>query len=250
MVEAKNRAKRELIAYKNPEDYREAQKRELIKAIGEGRNAIDFAKDEMGVKKALSDAKAVIDQIKTNAQLMEEDEQARINISSCKTALYKTSYVYDGRKKEPVVTIKKGKIKLTKNEDYTVLYKNNVKVGTAYVTISGTGKYKGKITKTFKILPEGTLITGKIMARPRGFTVRWKKQKKYTSGYQIQYSLNKKFTKKTVTKTVKKNTDTKLNVKKLKPAKTYYVRIRTYQTVKGKRYCSAWSKVKNVVTKK
>ncbi len=250
LVEAKNRAKRELIAYKNPEDYREAQKRELIKAIGEGRNAIDFAKDEMGVKKALSDAKAVIDQIKTNAQLMEEEEQARINISSCKTALYKTSYVYDGRKKEPVVTIKKGKIKLTKNEDYTVLYKNNVKVGTAYVTISGTGKYKGKITKTFKILPEGTLITGKIMARPRGFTVRWKKQKKYTSGYQIQYSLNKKFTKKTVTKTVKKNTDTKLNVKKLKPAKTYYVRIRTYQTVKGKRYCSAWSKVKNVVTKK
>ena len=67
LTEAKNQAKKELSAYKKPGDYREVQKKELIKAISDGRNAIDSAKDESGVKKALSAAKAVIDRIKTKA---------------------------------------------------------------------------------------------------------------------------------------------------------------------------------------
>ena len=67
LTEAKNQAKKELSAYKKPGDYREVQKKELIKAISDGRNAIDSAKDESGVKKALSAAKAVIDRINTKA---------------------------------------------------------------------------------------------------------------------------------------------------------------------------------------
>ena len=54
----------------------------------------------------------------------------------------------------------------------------------------------------------------------------------------------------TITKTIKKNTVTKLTVKKLKAKKKYYIRIRTYKTVKGKKYCSSWSAVKTVKTKK
>lgn len=69
LTEAKNKAKRELVAYRKPEDYRETQKKELIKAIADGKNAIDFATDEVGVNRALSDAKAAIDRIKTNALL-------------------------------------------------------------------------------------------------------------------------------------------------------------------------------------
>ncbi len=89
------------------------------------------------------------------------------------------------------------------------------------------------------------------MAQSKGFTVKWKKQKKSTTGYQIQVSTNKKFAKKvTVTKTVKKNSTTKLAIKRLKSKKRYYVRVRTYKTVKGKKYCSGWSKVKTVITKK
>ena len=53
-----------------------------------------------------------------------------------------------------------------------------------------------------------------------------------------------------MTKTVKKNSTTKLAIKRLKPKKRYYVRVRTYKTVKGKKYCSGWSKVKTVITKK
>ena len=35
---------------------------------------------------------------------------------------------------------------------------------------------------------------------------------------------------------------------KVKGLKKYYVRIRTYKTVNGKKYCSGWSKVLNVKT--
>ena len=38
-------------------------------------------------------------------------------------------------------------------------------------------------------------------------------------------------------------------VKSLKAKKTYYVRIRTYKTVKGVKYLSPWSKAKTVKTK-
>ena len=38
-------------------------------------------------------------------------------------------------------------------------------------------------------------------------------------------------------------------IKKLAANKTYYVRIRTYTTVKKKNYYSAWSKIKAVKTK-
>lgn len=47
----------------------------------------------------------------------------------------------------------------------------------------------------------------------------------------------------------KKKKTTKYKVKKLKAKKKYYVRVRTYKTVKGKKVYSAWSKVKSIKTK-
>lgn len=41
----------------------------------------------------------------------------------------------------------------------------------------------------------------------------------------------------------------KNKVKKLKAKKKYYVRVRTYKTVKGKKVYSSWSKVKSIKTK-
>ena len=72
------------------------------------------------------------------------------------------------------------------------------------------------------------------------------------AGYQIQYSTDKKFKKNNKTVTAKKSS-TSATVKKLKSKKTYYVRIRTYKTVKinGKstKVYSSWSKFKSVKTK-
>ena len=40
---------------------------------------------------------------------------------------------------------------LVNGTDYTVTYANNVKVGTATVTVKGKGNYTGTITLTFMI---------------------------------------------------------------------------------------------------
>lgn len=166
-------------------------------------------------------------------------------------ALSKKSFIYNGKEKKPFVTVLNNSVELTENTDYTVLYYNNTKVGTATVTITGIGNYSGSINKAFKIVPKGTPIKGKLTAKHKGFIVKWKKQPKSITGYQVQYSTNKKFKgKTTVIKTVKKKFITKLKAGKLKAKKKYYVRVRTYKTIKGKKYYSGWSTAKTVITKK
>ena len=61
------------------------------------------------------------------------------------------SYTYDGTAKKPAVTVKNGSTTLKNGTDYSVAYSNNTNVGTATVTITGKGGYKGAISKTFTI---------------------------------------------------------------------------------------------------
>ena len=72
------------------------------------------------------------------------------DISNLDAKLSYTSCEYNGKEKEPDVTIDE----LTKGKDYIVSYKNNVNVGEAIVTIEGIGNCTGKITKTFEIKEE------------------------------------------------------------------------------------------------
>ena len=102
---------------------------------------------------------------------------------------------------------------------------------------------------TLTIVPKGTSIS-KLKAGKKQFKVTWKKQKTQTTGYEVQYSTNKKFKSGNKKVKIKKNKTTSSTVKKLKAKKKYYVRIRTYKTVNGKKIYSDWSKVKNVKTKK
>lgn len=81
----------------------------------------------------------------------------------------------------------------------------------------------------------------------KSIKVSWKKVKG-VKGYQIQYSTSKKF-KKAKKITIKKAKKTSKIIKKLKTKKRYYVRIRTYKIVKGKKYYSDWSKKKSQKTK-
>ncbi|MGN1123143.1 MAG: fibronectin type III domain-containing protein, partial [Eubacterium sp.] len=74
------------------------------------------------------------------------------------------------------------------------------------------------------------------------------KKVKGISGYEVQCATDKKFKKNKKSVTVKKN-KTSATVKKLKVNKKYYVRVRTYKTVNGKKIYSSWSKVKSVKTK-
>lgn len=100
--------------------------------------------------------------------------------------------------------------------------------------------------RTVSNYPSKTSITS-LSGGKKSFVVNWKKVK--CSGYELQYADNKKM-EKAVTKTVKKSGTVKYQIKKLKAKKKYYVRVRAYNTVKGKKYWSDWSKIKSVKTKK
>lgn len=95
--------------------------------------------------------------------------------------------------------------------------------------------------------PKSTSIK-KVKAAKKAVSVEWKKVSG-VKGYQVQVATDKKFKKNKKTTTVKKQKTTKVTIKKLKAKKKYYVRMRTYKTVKGKKIYSSWSKAKTVKTK-
>ena len=99
-------------------------------------------------------------------------------------------------------------------------------------------------TVTFAASMPTTTITS-VKAQNKAFTVKWKKKSSIT-GYQIQYSTNSKFKKENKSIKIKSAKTGSKKITKLKAAKKYYVRIRTY---KGKKY-SKWSKVKSIKTTK
>ena len=117
-------------------------------------------------------------------------------------------------------------------------------------------------TKTAVALPSGCTVVGgeyissklkkptikKVTKGKKKVTVQWKKVSG-VSGYEIQVATDKKFKKNKKTVTIKKQKTTKTTVKKLKAKKKYFVRVRTYKTVNGKKVYSSWSKVKSVKTK-
>ena len=75
-------------------------------------------------------------------------EAKNLDAASVSVTMKKSNYVYDGKAKEPKITVKDGNETLTQDIDYTVTYLDNVQAGTtAAVRIDGTGDYVGsKIT--------------------------------------------------------------------------------------------------------
>ena len=154
---------------------------------------------------------------------------------------------YTGKNITQSITVKYNGKTLKNGTDYTVSYSNNKNIGTATVKITGKGSFTGTITKTFKINPAKQEIQ-KLTAKSKAFFVDWA-QKGSATGYEIQYATNSKFTSaKKVT--ITNNKTDKTTVSKLSGKKKYYVRVRSYTTVKGTKYYGAWSSVKNVTTKK
>ncbi len=167
----------------------------------------------------------------------------------------KTDFTYDGKAKTPSVVIEDitGK-KLTAGTDYRLVYsKGRKNPGVYTATLEFCGNYSGKVVKTFTIRPQKTSLK-KITARSRGLRVTWKKQTTQTDGYQIQYSTNRSFKGKAAKIAEAGKKGTAKNISRLKGKKKYYVRIRTYKTVKvnGKKRTlySDWSKSKTIRTKK
>ena len=90
--------------------------------------------------------------------------------------LEETSVVYDGAEKKPAVTVKDGDTPLGAN-DYTVVYTDNVNVGTATVIVTGKGNYAGTKTTTFTITAKQLTEEMVHLSTPTTFTYNGKIQK-------------------------------------------------------------------------
>lgn len=137
-----------------------------------------------------------------------------------------SSVVEDGTEKKPIVTVKNEERTLVQDRHYTVEYKDNVKPGTATVTIKGIGSYEGEITKTFTITakpeekpaeptkPQITPISNATIKLAKNSYVYDGKVKKPSvnvvlngktlingTDYKVSYSKNKQIGKATVTVT-------------------------------------------------
>lgn len=149
-------------------------------------------------------------------------------------------YQQNGKSWKKIKTTSKTSLtvkKLKSNKSY------NFKVRAVVDDIKG--KYSSILT--VKTVPETTTKLT-LKAGKKQLTASWSKVSDI-SGYEVQYSTSKKFTKKTTKTVTAKKSSKKTTIKKLKKGKKYYVRVRTYKTVNGKKVYSGWSTVKSVKVK-
>lgn len=167
-------------------------------------------------------------------------EESKKSISNI--YLEKTKYVYDGKLKTPNVIAYDtlGNLVNLTNVSYASGRKN---VGTYNISVT-YGEQSFNLS--FQIVPKGTIISS-VKAGKKNFSLKWKKQQKQVTGYQLQYSTSKNFS--DSKKISVKSKITSKTIKGLKAKKKYYVRMRTYKTVNGKKIVSSWSKTKSVKTK-
>ena len=179
---------------------------------------------------------------------------AKTDLSKCTATLAKTAYTYTGSQLKPTVTVKNGAATLKSGTDYTVAYTNNIKVGTATVTITGKAKYSGKITKTFKInaisIAKATVsgiankyYTGKAITQAVVVKVGSRTLKAGTD-YTVSYKNNKAIGKATVTIRGKGSyTGTISKAFKINPKKTT---LKSVKSPKTKQMKVTYTKVSGV----
>ncbi len=165
-----------------------------------------------------------------------------------KVKLSTTEYTYNGKAKKPSVKVYDYKGNKISSSYYTVSYASGrKKVGKYKVTIKLKGNYSGTLTAYFTINPKETKVSS-ISAAKKSLKVKISKVSSQASGYEIQYSTSSKF-KSAKTKKVTSYKTTSVTFKSLKAKKTYYVRVRTYKVVDGRKYYSDWSSKKSKKTK-
>ena len=181
-------------------------------------------------------------------------------IKAAKVSLSKSAYTYTGKaikaKKLPKVVVKTAAGKVIPAKYYKVTKPKNVKkmksIGRYTYTVkfkANCPEYKGTVKLYLEIKPAKAAIKAPKAAK-KAITVKWKKGKKaQVTGYQVMVATDKKFTKNIKKTFVKGYSKTSYKMTKLKAKKKYFVKVRTYKTVKGVKIYSNWSKVKTVKTK-
>ena len=149
----------------------------------------------------------------------------------------------------------KGKLSYSSSNKGVVTVNSNgqvrvVNCGTAEITIkasAATGYFAATKKITIQVIPsKPSLRTVKSPAK-KIITAKWKKDKTIT-GYQFYMSTNKSFKTGTLAREYKSN-KTQFKIFGWKSKKTYYLKMRSYKKVGGKKIYSDWSSVKKVKVK-
>ena len=162
------------------------------------------------------------------------------SIDKCPVASI-ANQTYTGKAKKPEVRLTFNREPLALGRDYTVSYKNNKNTGRAVIVVKGTGNFSGERRVYFNIAPKKVFLkkvqslgSGKIM-------LIWNRDKR-ASGYQITCAGDKSFKGKKRNIILVGGKITKAKIVKLKKGKKYYVKIRSYKLIQGKKVFGAYSR--------
>ncbi len=140
---------------------------------------------------------------------------------------YNASKIYTNNKKAAIGANKEYKFRVRAYFSASINGKKYTKYG-SYATVTQRTKPK---TPSFKKATKGKST----------LKMTWAKDSS-VSGYDLILATNSKYSKGVQKKTIKKNKTTSHTFKKLKKGKTYYVKMRSYKTVSGKKIYSSYSK--------
>ncbi|SDB20866.1 CotH protein [Ruminococcaceae bacterium FB2012] len=159
-----------------------------------------------------------------------------LSSSYAKVTIPYSAYTYSGKEIKPAVTVKFKDGTVIPAGGYTLKYSNNVKVGVAEITVTGTGKnVTGTFKKTFVVKPAKNAIVSLTSAKAGAFKLTWKKGTAGTVGYQVLYSTDKNFKNNVHSYTSTDLKDLSENFSKVpKSGETWYVKVRSFYTKTGK----------------
>lgn len=185
--------------------------------------------------------------------------ESRGNLSNAAVTLAQTTYTYDGKAKIPSVTVKLDGKTLVLNTDYTVSYSDNIKAGTAKVTIIGKGNYTGSSTVSFIIVkaadqkPAASIVCKKTLykvsygVKPFKINASSRSRMTFTSSKPKIASVNKDTGKVTIKNTgiavitIKAEKVSKKVTIKVSPKKQS---VKSVKAKKGKKLTVRWAKDK------
>lgn len=141
------------------------------------------------------------------------------------------------------INVKLGDKTLNLGTDYSVMYKDNLPIGKASLTIKGKGKYKNELKCEFLILPHKVQVTSATFSKnskDADVILNWKRLS-HASGYNIFFSPTKDGKFDLIAK-IDKNSTTSYTVKKLKGAYKGYFKVQAFKDVGEDSYVGDYSK--------
>lgn len=162
--------------------------------------------------------------------------------------------VYTRKEITPSITVKFGTNTLKQGRDYTVTYRNNVNVGSAYAVVTGKGNYSGSKTVSFAITKKPVTALSYSSVAAQVYSGKAKKPAvtvkdgaaELVKGqdYSIAYSNNKEIGTAIITITGKGSyTGTKKITFKINPKPAT---LKKLKAVSGKKFTASWKTVKNI----